>query len=256
MTKIAYVVIGMILITVLTVLGISRKQPAMTVSSKPQPVVEQFEPADFEEVKALKIAEMKKEGDFIKVSLKNISDKEINGLTILFKDNSTITTDFTISGDGIIPSGIKELTVPVETENDPITKYVSDQPSFKIAAVVFVDQTGEGDPQYISEIKDRRRGLKVQFEKLLPELNKLPSETETTLLPTLKKTKEKVSVLPKEDEKESTAFQQGLRDGRSDLLELIEAIENDKNQKQSDFVKLHESIIKGVDKIKARIGRL
>lgn len=256
MTKIAYVITGVILTTVLIVLGINWKHSEWSVSAKSQPAIEQSKSSGIK-VTALKIAEMKKDGDFIRVYLRNVSDKEINGLTLSFKDNSTITIDYTISGDGILPMELKEITVPAEVQIDSTTtNYILNRPAFEIVAVVFIDQTVEGDPKYISEIKDRRRGLKTQLEKILPELNKMSYDSESMLLSTLQETKRKTLVLPERYLNESHSFKQGLNDGKEDLLKIINDAMNQQGQKQADFEKVQKSLKEKIDKIKDRINRL
>lgn len=255
MTKIVFLVIVVILFATLTIIGINWMKFTPPVSANPQPIVNQIKTTDLD-VLALKIAEIKKDGDFIKVLLKNVSDKEINGLTLLFKDNSTITVDYTISENGIPSGESKELRIPAEAQGDSATNSVIVRPFFRIVAVLFTDRTEEGDPEYISAIKDRRRGLKSQLEKLLPDLKKISNEPETMLLSTLQETNRKISALPERDLSESPSFEQGLNDGKEDLIKIIKDAMNQQGQKQVDFERSQKSLKEKIDKIKDRINRL
>lgn len=254
MKKIVSLVIVVILFATLTIIGTNWMKFTPPVSANPQLSVNQIKTTDLD-VLALKIVEMKKDGDFVRVILKNISDKEINGLTLLFKDNSTITVDYTISENGIPSGELKELRIPAEMQSGSATNSIIALPFFRIVAVVFTDRTEEGDPQYISAIKDRRRGLKSQLEKLLPDLKKIYNEPETILLSTLQETNRKISELPERDLSESPSFEQGLNDGKEDLIKIIKDAMNQQSQKQVDFGRFKKSLKEKIDEIKYRINR-
>ncbi len=255
MMKFVYLVIIVVLLTALAIIGSNRIKSVPSVSANPQPAVTPIKKTD-NDVSALKIAEMKKDGDSIQVFLKNVSHKEINGLTLVFDDNSTITVDYTISGDGIFPGALKEIRIPAEAKSDLVANPVIINPFFKIVAVMFTDRTEEGDPKYILEIKDRRRGLKTQLENFLPDLDKMSDASKKVSPSTLQEIKRKILTLTVVDSNESHSFKQGLNDGKEDLLKIIDDAVNQQDQAQADFQKVQKILKEKTDKIKDRIIRL
>lgn len=255
MKKLVFWVIVVGLFAVIAIIGNSHIKSVPSVLAKLQPTATPSKKTDLE-VSALEVAEMKKDGDLIEILLKNVSYKEIDGLTLLFDDSTTITVDYTISGYGITPNALKEIKIPAEAKGDLIVNSIIIRPFFKIVAVTFTNRTEEGDPKYISEIKDRRHGLKTQLEKFLPDLSKMSNASTRTLPAILQETKRKILTLPEESANESHSFKQGLNDGKEDILKIINEAMNQQDQERTDSQKVQNFLKEKTDKIMERINRL
>lgn len=256
MTKFAYFVAGVILLLVIAVAGINWMRPTVRVSADSKSIFDKTEMTDFD-VKTLEIAEIKIDGDFLEVNLKNTSVKDVDGFTLLFDDKSTVTADYTMSGDVISPGGEKKLKIPRDSAKTPAAENITyDRPFFKIVAVVFTDRTDEGVPHYIAGIKNRRRGVKKQLENIIPDLDKLTTTDESVFQLKVKDIKRRIDALSVKADEESDAFQQGLIDGKEDLLKVVENIGFEQREKRADFSDFRQFLERKIDKTRARIGRL
>jgi len=154
--------------------------------------------------------------DFVKVSLKNVSNKNVNGIQLAINGGilQVEFLDATRPDDQRIPAGgIYEETFPF---NGAVTVEVA------ILAVTFDDNTSSGIPSLADEIFDTRRGVKQQlkrFESLLGEARKYPDADSIAVLDHLRT---QVEDLPAQDLKESGAMRMGQLQAKQEIIQEID----------------------------------
>jgi hypothetical protein len=164
----------------------------------------------------------------LSLQLKNISGKSINGYTISL-DEGTIVTDYTISDHAIAPGEIEEKSIPLDDSPSPPQQRVS------IDAAAFTDNSSEGDFNATQYIKNRRRGVKLQLQRVLPLLRNMLSVADADVTAKLKEVKKQILAFPEDStDMTSKAINDGLRDAKQDVLLLIERLEQKQGKGQTN----------------------
>jgi hypothetical protein len=155
----------------------------------------------------------------LSLQLKNLSNKHINGYTLSLGEG-TMVTDYTISDHAIAPGEIEEKSIPLDDSPSPSQQRVS------IDAAVFTDNSSEGDANATQYIKNRRRGVKLQLQRVLPLLRNLLSVADADVAAKLQEVKKQILAFPEDSTNNaSKAVNDGLRDAKQDALLLIERLE-------------------------------
>lgn len=239
----------------LAVFGINRLGLTSPTRATPQ-TVSAASAVDVDEVGAIKVGAIQRDGTAARVLVTNVSPgEEVSALMILIDDGSTIMVDYTLTDDGISPGASKELRVPTDPTSESLFASEKVTPFFKIAAVVFTNHTSEGNPQFIAEIYERRQGIKSQLEKFLASFEKMSVNTETKMRTGLQSLGESIQAQPAVNAKDSHFFRLGFREGKDDLLEFIKQIEQSQ-QRQANFQDTHAKFVEGIGKMRARLSRL
>lgn len=192
---------------------------------------------------------VEKHNGHVKLSLRNDSNKNITAFVISStmspNDIFIFTEEFAYSeGDLVIAPGSiyeKIIGIPSDLNNQKIIL-------LDLSAVIFDDKSSEGDPQVAQRITDERSAEKVQFEQLIPLLDKmlvlsnreLPiyfnerfkrdlatglSEAERDLLIQLKKEKPQIMNRQGTDELPEQ-IQVGLHTGKESISYKVQELEN------------------------------
>jgi len=163
----------------------------------------------------------KTDDTYLKLSLKNSYDKNITAIEISI-GRVRMTEEFIYNENQVIAPGAI------------FTKIYPSQPMLTIKGiviltVVFEDGTGDGDPNLIRAILDRRLGEAIQFTNFLPLLQEVLDSPDDQLPTSLARLKSKVSSLSNNSTGSlSASFQYGLHNGKQDLLEEIKKLETNK----------------------------
>lgn len=116
---------------------------------------------------------VKKHKDHIAFSIQNNSDKALTNFVVNSRiDSSTVVTlqeEFAFSeGDTVILPGNKyEKVIGIPGDSNR-----QGEINLQLAAVIFEDNSSEGDQSIIRSIEDNRLGRKIQIMKILPVLDK------------------------------------------------------------------------------------
>jgi hypothetical protein len=189
-----------------------------------------------------------KDGDYILV-LKNNYGKSINGYVIGTGPRGKLTVDLTIGSRAITPGDVAEERIPISNLRASSEGGIS-SPSITILAVLFEDGTSEGAAPAIAEIKERRRGTKIQLKRILPLIQNLLSSPGSAKLTTLGQLKEQIASLPEAAEEVTSLHgKQGFHGAKEDALMILQSLE------QSDLG-LQEGLARIKADIEKRIARL
>jgi len=149
----------------------------------------------------------------VKVVLKNISTKSINGIQ-LSSNQGSVRVEFL---DAHEPDRQRLLPGQTYVEMFPLTN--SAEPfTVSVLAVTFDDKTSDGDSGSAKEIIDARRGHAKEMKRMLPLLEAAIASPEGDSPKILDKLKSQVETLPAEQSGDSFAFREGQQAAREDLL--------------------------------------
>lgn len=96
------------------------------------------------------------EQHILKITVINVSDKNVTSYAIRRSDGTTITTDGATMGWVLAPGKTDTISIPVR---------LSESEKFELSAVLLDDNDGDGDMQEISRMKDYRNAIGRQFER-------------------------------------------------------------------------------------------
>jgi Tfp pilus assembly major pilin PilA len=173
---------------------------------------------------ALQLAVSEVEVDVLRLQLKNTSRKAINGYTLSFGDGTTEQTDYTIGDQVIAPDQVEErrITLSRTASRDAAAA----QHEMEVLAVVFTDNSSEGDNDAAVAILDTRKGLAIQERRLMPLLEEALKATDANLPSALATLKSRLAALPDPPEsKLSLAVKHGLHDAKEGLVYRIQELE-------------------------------
>jgi len=177
------------------------------------------------ETESFQLVSIEKAKDSILLRMKNISGQGITAYSVASHDNGREDTDYSI-GDYMIANGaIEEIEIPLSSLR---VSNASKQrkPDIRILAVVFEDQTSEGDYAAAADIRNIRLGKKIQLKRINQLILEASNLSSTNQLSTLKDLKSRIASLSEDIERGQTpAVRSGLRNAKQDVLTLIDRIE-------------------------------
>jgi hypothetical protein len=95
---------------------------------------------------------------------------------------------------------------------------VSEPVDVSVVAVTFEDKSSDGDPLFIKEINDARRGFHQELKRMKPLLDTALGSPDIDSPAIFGKLKTQIEALPLEQSVGSKAFREGQRAAREDLL--------------------------------------
>ena len=163
--------------------------------------IQEFEPTIVNKTKALEIVNTTKvmtgQEYVFRVTLKNISAKNIVSITYL-TGHAVNTNGYAFSEKLLEPGGTAEEYIPFENFQ-PAASSSEREADVVFAAVWFEEGTGDGDPKFISQLRDESEGIKEQAGRILPLLRKALQNPEIQEDQVLTDLESQISHLPTED---------------------------------------------------------
>jgi hypothetical protein len=157
-------------------------------------------------------------GGFVKLSLKNVSNKSINGVQLAI-NGGILQIEFLDAdrpeNQRLLPGAIYEETFPFNGVT-PV--------EVAILAVTFDDKTSSGTTSLADQIFETRRGVKevlTRFQSVLADARKSPDADSIVILERLKA---QVNDLPEGDSKGSGSMRMGELQAKQEIIQEIEFI--------------------------------
>lgn len=186
-------------------------------------------------------------GDVVNLTLKNVSEKTINGYALAF-NRTLMQTDYTIGSFTIAPGQIEERTLPCNP-NEPSRE-------LEIQAVVFTDHSFNGSVTAANSILHRREGMRTQLQAVQRLLDNALESSDNQLPGTMGQLFRQVASLPEGSEHgpRNRAVRFGLRDAKADVKKLLQSLiqehDHDKN------IDLRQRLAELRSQVTARANRL
>jgi hypothetical protein len=207
-----------------------RLSPATSALQNDRPTVQNL--AVENRTSAFQVVTAVRDGELIRLSLKNGYREPIDGFTLSSGAHSGVQVDFTNSETSIAPGMIYDYTVlaaslePSGSSTNPV--------KLTILNAVFEDGTADGDPQATLDIKNRRRGEKIALGRILPLLDQALSSSELETPEGVRRLRNRISVvcdaLEKEQQPEMLG---GILHGKGYLLGDIQQLEEQQLESRS-----------------------
>ena len=174
------------------------------------------------QTKAFQVEHAEIVGDTLKLTLRNISEKTINGYVLAF-NGGLVQTDYTIGSFTIAPAEIVETTLPCDPNGSR---------ELEVQAVVFTDRSFDGTVTAAQSILHRREGIKTQLQAIQKLLDKTLESPDNQLAGNLTHLMWQVYSLSEEAEhgRRSHAFRSGLRDAKSDAHGMLQSLIQESTQ--------------------------
>jgi hypothetical protein len=166
--------------------------------------------------------------------LRNISLKNINGYSVVFKNDASTTVDLTV-GERVIAPG-DQFTVHLSEGAEKL------QPSIRY--VIFDDDTSDGDATAILELQERRAGRGEQLRRIVSLLNAAAASANIEQLKT------ELQSLPEDTSAgRSVYFALGMRNAKEDALLDVGKLDN--RNVRAELTKLAEKNSKRMIRLQA-----
>src|SRR5919112_3231735 len=139
----------------LSILGTPRQQAYRPQADKPH---------ISNETQALRVASFTDLGGAgqkhtFEIIVENVSDRPVVEYTFSKRDGSALTTSGATTGWALAPG-----------ESDVVKAELEGEESLTLAALLFADDTGQGDAGEVARMKDYRKGVEEQYLRALPML--------------------------------------------------------------------------------------
>lgn len=202
---------------------------------------------------AFELLSASREDNSVVLKLKNGYNKDINGYSISSGIGLKDDVDLTIGDRVITPGEIIEYRVGIPNTRSAST--TSSQQPIIILAVMFKDHTSDGDLKTISDIEDRRLGVKMQLRRIFPLLEAALNSPDIDTPSVIARLKTQLSTLPEElNEAPRLAVKRGLRAAKEDVLRRIGDL--DSIQHPQSGTNHHQALIKIKEEQERRAARL
>lgn len=209
---------------------------------------QQSDPQVENKTQALQLVELVRNEGAVKLSLKNVSLKNIKGYTVSI-GNIRMEEDFIYSERAIAPGEIYEVEFPLAKQSKSQGQKVS------ILSVIFDDLSGDGDTALVNSIKDRRAGEKLQLEHINELIQRTLDSMDSSPQATLNKLKAQLNMLPeRQGDHSSQAFKDGLHNGKDEALKEIQRLEQ--SELSANLTKLRQALGKFKERNKEKAARL
>lgn len=165
-----------------------------------------------------------------------------------------VTTDFTVSGNYILPGATYSVDIPIPGAPSP-SSHNAIQQSLIISAVLFDDRSSDGDSKIVAQIEERWLGEKTQLNRILSLLQGILDSPDMDVPAALGRLKAQASSLhPQSRNNISARFENGLDDGKERVLRDIEELEN-KGQ-GNEKINIREELLRMKEHYERLISRL
>lgn len=153
------------------------------------------------------------------LSVRNSSGKNITWYKLLLGDMG-LEAEFTYASRPVLAPG--EVHTEVFPANPGLAKS-----GISVLSVLFEDGTGEGDQQFIGQIKERRHGEKMQLVRVLALLEQISNSPEGQRVSALDTLGAKINDLPEgQEDNLPEHVRLGLRSGKSQALGIIKGLQD------------------------------
>jgi hypothetical protein len=180
--------------------------------------------------KGIEISSVRREGNEVRVILKNNYQKTITAYAIGLGGYNIKTELSEAESLSSGASRVQKLRFSSGKSENTVN----------VLAVIFDDRTTDGDHLVIKEMQELRSGKKSQYSRIIPYFNQLIEATDTEMPKTLKRVKAAINNLPVslESEKDSPSHVAGLRDAKETALRQLEEYEQIRTQDGNAAFKL------------------
>jgi hypothetical protein len=152
----------------------------------------------------------------LKLSIKNISDKNVVAYVLLNKNGSSMTNSGAPTGWVLAPGETDETYVSVNW-NEELPR---------LFAALLEDGTGDGDPREVAWLRDYHIGTEKQFRRALPFLNEAknaPASAQASAV--LNNLRERLAALPEKDaEVTSHRMESGLHSAKEFIIKQLDPV--------------------------------
>lgn len=147
----------------------------------------------------------------LEITLKNISNRNISAYTLLL-GNAESTRDYAFSEELLSPeeTSIERIAL-TKNVGSPNTNINIGPENIIIAAVWFERGNGDGDPKYVTMLRDKHLGYKEGARRILPLLRQALERSKQNSDEALNELESQSSLLPNEDN--SLAYSVDYRSG-------------------------------------------
>lgn len=192
----------------------------------------------------LKVVDLKKEGIRVRLKLRNDYDKAITAFSFSPAGPSRYSMEPDLFPEMIAPGQTYEEVFMLPSDSGPERVIV-------IGAVIFDDETGDGDKARITRMKDYRLGKRLGATHIVPHLQRILNGSDEQLLPRLQEAKLAIRYLPiPAQARPSFHVEAGFKTAVEHILMNLEEIETDKQKGAEDSSLRHR-----LDRIKERERR-
>lgn len=159
--------------------------------------------------------------------LKNNYSKAINGYSVGANPTSVQDIDLTIGDSEIAPGDSTRAEVPIPDSQSVSGGVVSPQKVY-VFAVFFDDGSSDGDRLTINRTRQRRLGIKIQLNRILPLIQAALNSSDSDMPETISRLKSQILSLPEETETGQPAMvRSGLLSAKRTTLTEIQRIEEE-----------------------------
>lgn len=167
--------------------------------------------------KALQVEKVEVLTQSIKVSLKNVSTKTIDGIQLSI-NGGYLQIDFLGAYEEnyqrLLPGAVYEQFLSPQDISQPL--------DIRVLAVTFDDKSSDGDPILAREIMDTRRGYNKQLKRVRPLVEAALSSPDGDSIGILDKLKSQVERLSNDEGTDSGAIKEGRQSAQEETLYEIE----------------------------------
>ena len=198
------------------------------------------------QTKALQVVHAEIVGDRLKLALRNISEKTINGLTLAF-NGGLIQIDYTIGDFTFAPGQIEERTYPCDPQGSR---------ELEVQAVVFTDRSFDGTVTAARSILHRREGIKTQLQAIQTLLDKALESPDNQLAGNLAHLMRQVSSLSEDVDHgpRNRDLRSGLRDAKADMRKSVQSLIQESGEDKKTV--LRQRLVELRSQVTARANRL
>ncbi len=168
---------------------------------------------------ALEVVGARVTKDFVKISLKNVSSKNVNGIQ-LSVNGGTLQIEFLDADEPdhqkLQPGAIYEESFPIKDSSEAV--------DVAILAVTFDDKTSAGKPSLANEIFETRLGVRKQLMRFSLLVADALNSPDADSIAILDKLKSQVNDLPNEDSADSGPMRMGQHQVKQQIIQEIDYV--------------------------------
>jgi hypothetical protein len=163
--------------------------------------------------------------DVVEVTMRNGYRKDITAIAATVGDSQSFRRDYIYAeseANQKLSAGATDLFLYTPS------RLLGVLPQIVVSAVVFSDGTKKGDGAEVSYILDKRRGMKIQLNRINPSLQKLGNVQSSRIRPELRKLRGIVGALSVDEADGSSmspGLEYGLIHGRAFILNYLSKLE-------------------------------
>jgi hypothetical protein len=181
------------------------------------------------ETASFQLVSQEKRGDFLVLTMKNVSAKGITAYSVSGDPNGREDMDYAIGGYVIKPGDNEEIEFSLSSL-DKLYSSKGKKSQIRILAVVFDDHTSEGNPGVAAMIRENRLGKKIQLKRINHLMREALKTADANFSIAFRSLKSEIAALPEDADKDQSSYvHDGLHSAKQDILRLIEELEQKEN---------------------------